>query len=114
FSSTRILHVIEMNFEVLQHFLGSMMALLERLRTIYRDTRQLTSTVGRHSLEFGQSSLSTASQARSRLARHPLAASSLFAFCLALILRMYKPLTRRRARLSNAFASSVLDGAWSG
>lgn len=121
FSSSRLLHVIEMNFEVLQHFLSSMMALVERIRTIYRDTRQLTTTVGRQSLEFGQSSLSTASEARSRIRQYPLTSFSLVCFCFLLLLQRYgqrlSRLSRRREAtrsLSDAFVKALLDGAWSG
>ncbi|KAL1496608.1 hypothetical protein AB1Y20_014212 [Prymnesium parvum] len=121
FSSTRILQVIEMNFEVLQHFLGSMMALFERLRAIYNDTRQLTSSVGRHSLEFGESSLSTARVAKSRVWRYPLSSLGLVCFCLMLLQRRYRgrvtrPMSagdRSPSSLTDAFAKSVLDVAWS-
>ena len=67
----RLTQMLEMNFEVMQHFLGSLVSLVERVRAMYSDARQLTSTVGRQSLEFGESSISTARQAKSRLRRHP-------------------------------------------
>ena len=108
-----------MNFEVLQHFLSSLMALFERLRAIYNDARQLTSNVGRQSLEFGQSSLTTVSEARSRVRQYPVTSLSLACFCISLLLRRYG---RRRgaptghlapaATLADAFATSSLDGAW--
>mmetsp|Transcript_86920 Transcript_86920/g.261084 ORF Transcript_86920/g.261084 Transcript_86920/m.261084 type:complete len:112 (-) Transcript_86920:222-557(-) len=108
-----------MNFEVLQHFLASMMALIERLRAIYNDARQLTSSVGRQSLEFGQSSLSTVSEARSRVRQYPLTSISLVCFCLSLLVRRYGlrggPPRRRApaaASLADAFANTALDGAW--
>ena len=50
----RLTQMLEMNFEVLQHFLSSLMNLVERVRAMYTDARQLTSTVGRQSLEFGE------------------------------------------------------------
>ena len=50
----RLTQMLEMNFEVMQHFLGSLMSLVERVRAMYSDARQLTSTVGRQSLEFGE------------------------------------------------------------
>ena len=66
FSVGRIMQMLEMNFDVLQHFLGSLTALFERMRAMYNDACQLSSTVTRQSLEFGQSSLSTVREARSR------------------------------------------------
>ena len=54
----RLTQMLEMNFEVMQHFLGSLVSLVERVRAMYSDARQLTSTVGRQSLEFGERSIS--------------------------------------------------------
>ena len=109
-----------MNFEVLQHFLGSLMGLVERLRAVYHDAHQLTSTVGRQSLEFGQSGLSTARDARSRFRKYPVTTLALVGFCLSLLLRLYlygRPRRPRRPHrasplLADAFSSAALDGVW--
>ena len=113
----RITQMLEMNFNVLQHFLGSMVALLERLRVVYGDVCQLSSRVTRQSLEFGQSSISTVRQARSRALRHPMAAFALVSLCLSALLRLRARTNSRRARyqtvkLSGALAAASLDGVW--
>ena len=113
----RITHMLEMNFNVLQHFLGSMVALFERLRAVYGDACQLSSRVTRQSLEFGQSSISTASRARSRVLRHPMAAFALFSLCLSALFRLRARLNSRRARhqtvaMSGTLARASLDGVW--
>ncbi len=110
--------MLEMNFEVLHHFLGSMATLFERIRNMYRDACQLSSTVGRQSLEFGQSGLTTAREARSRLRMHPLKAIGLALFALAMLI--HRRLSRRRlgaggapsAALSDAFTSVSLAPSW--
>ena len=115
--------MLEMNFEVLQHFLGSMVALMERLRTMYNDACTLSSTVSRQSLEFGQSSLSTVREARSRFRRHPIASLTLIGLALSVLLRFARHLRvtlggparrlrHRGAGLDAAFASTTLDAAW--
>ena len=83
-----------------------MMALLERLRAIYSDARQLTTSVGRQSLEFGQSSLSTVREARSRARRHPIASISLISLCVAILMRML----RRRGAGGGLFRRRLLGG----
>ena len=83
----RVTQMLEMNFEVLQHFIGSLTALIERVRNMYNDARQLSSTVTRQSLEFGQSSLSTVREARSHFRRHPIKSLSLIALCITLLAR---------------------------
>ena len=121
FSIGRITQMLEMNFDVLQHFLGSMISLFERLRHMYRDAATLTSTVSRQSLEFGQSSLSTVRDVRSRVRRHPLASLGLLSLGMTILLRALRSLARRRrlhrasgaAGLGNAFAAvASLDTAW--
>ena len=109
--------MLEMNFEVLQHFLTSFTGLLERLRAMYHDARQLTTTVGRQSLEFGQTSLSTVREARSHFRRRPIASLTLVGLALSLLLRFARSLRAARARrlphaLDAAFASTALDAAW--
>jgi hypothetical protein len=116
FSIGRITQMLEMNFEVLQHFLGSVTALVERMRTMYNDARTLSTTVGRQSLEFGQSSLTTVREARLRVRRHPLASLTIISLCLTLLFRLLRLRVSRR-RLTNrslgeAFASSALSAAW--
>ena len=120
FAFGRITQMLEMNFDVLQHFLGSMISLFERLRHMYQDAKQLTTTVSRNSLEFGQSSLSTVREARTRLRRHPLTSLTLISLALAVLLRAARAMARRRrlhgpqnaAALGQAFASTALDAAW--
>ena len=92
------------------------MSLCERMRVMYTDARQLTSTFGRQSLEFGESSLSTARRAKSRLRRHPLASLALACFALTVLLRRG---ARMRQRLPQrpppvAAAAAALEGAVSG
>ena len=83
---------------------------LERLRAMYSDARQLSSTVGRQSLEFGESSLSTVREARSRMRRHPVASLALVSLCVSLLLRF---LRRRGAgrdgRLRDLFRSTATE-----
>ena len=105
----RLTQMLEMNFEVMQHFLGSLVSLVERVRAMYSDARQLTSTVGRQSLEFGESSISTARQAKSRLRRHPLGSLALVCFALTLLLRRA---WQRKRRLPPV--PLPLEGVWSG
>ena len=130
FSTGRIMQMLEMNFDVLQHFLGSVQALIERVRAMYRDACQLTSTVGRQSLEFGQTSISTAREAHTRFRRHPMASLALVSLALTMLLRFGRHLRgllamsvppSRRLRgpnggggpgLDAAFASTALDAAW--
>ena len=120
FAFGRITQMLEMNFDVLQHFLGSMISLFERLRHMYNDAKQLTTTVSRNSLEFGQSSLSTVREARSRARRHPMTSLALISVALAVLLRTARAMARRRrlqgpvpaAALGQAFASTALDAAW--
>ena len=131
YSFGRITQVLEMNFEVAQHFLTSLVALFERLRSMYHGACQLSSTVSRQSLEFGESSLSTARVARSRVRRHPIASLSLIGLCLSLLVRLVRSGmgARRRAlgrlghasapagaagmsALGQAFTGAALDSAW--
>ena len=131
YSFGRITQMLEMNFEVLQHFLGSMVALIEKLRAMYRDACQLSSTVKRQSLEFGESSISTVREARTRFRRHPIASIALIGLALSVLLRFARNLRgalgvhpggRRRLTqrggvggppgLEGAFASTALDAAW--
>ena len=117
YSFGRITQMLEMNFEVLQHFLTSMVGLLERMRAIYQDACHLSSTVTRQSLEFGQTSLSTVREARTRFRRHPITSLTLISIALTLLLRFSRHLrhsfaTRPRRRLDAAFASTALDAAW--
>jgi hypothetical protein len=125
YSVGRITQMLEMNFEVLQHFLGSLSALCERLRGMYHDARNLTASVGRQSLEFGQAGVSSARDARSTLRDHPLKALGLLVFALGLLIRRYgwrRRLTARGAApgaataLGAAFATSDMNlgmnGAW--
>jgi hypothetical protein len=105
----RLTQMLEMNFEVMQHFLGSLVSLVERVRAMYTDARQLSSTVGRQSLEFGESSISTARQAKSRLRRHPLGSLALVCFALTVLLRRA---WQRKRRLPPV--SLPLEGVWSG
>jgi hypothetical protein len=108
----RLTQVLEMNFEVLQHFLGSLMSLCERVRAMHADARQLTSTMGRQSLEFGKSSISTAREAKSRIRRHPVASFALVCFALSVLLRARAYGRRRGARLPRPPLG--LDSAWPG
>ena len=118
FAFGRIMQMLEMNFDVLQHFIGSMVSLVERVRHMYRDAAALTTNVGRQSLEFGQSSLSTARDVRSRVRRHPLASLGLISLCVTLLMRALRAASRRRrlhgptAALGEAFAATTLDSAW--
>ena len=120
--------MLEMNFEMLQHFLTSLAGVLERMRAMHRDACQLTTTVSRQSLEFGQTSLSTVREARSRVRRHPLASAAVLSIALSLLVRFSRRLyaftgrhQRRLVRradaasgLDAAFASrsTALDAAW--
>tara|TARA_B110001452_G_C15228234_1_gene425649 strand:- start:958 stop:1899 length:942 start_codon:yes stop_codon:yes gene_type:complete len=109
----RVTQMLEMNFDVLQHFLGSLMSLVERMRAMYTDARQLTGTVGRQSLEFGESSLTTARQVKSRLRRHPLSTLALACFALTVLLRS-RARARRRPQPQLLRGPFELNGAWSG
>ena len=93
FSVGRITQMLEMNFEVLQHFLTSLVGLIERVRALYGDARQLTSRLCRQSLEFGESSMSTMQEAQSRVRRHPITACGLIVLCLSILLRLRQRLT---------------------
>merc|ERR1712087_417634 len=117
FSVGRITHMLEMNFEVLQHFLNSAAMLCEKLRALYSDAALVTSAMGRQSLEFGESSLSTAQRARSRLQQHPIkTVLGLVSLSFLLLMRYFS--TRRRLRATSAaalpyaFANTSLDAAW--
>ena len=118
--------MLEMNFEVLQHFLTSLAGLLERMRAMHRDACQLTTTVSRQSLEFGQTSLLTVREARARVRRNPIASAAILSIALSVIVRFSRglrafagPYQRRLSRrvdvatgLDAAFASTALDAAW--
>lgn len=121
FSVGRITQMLEMNFEVLQHFLTSLVGLIERVRALYGDARQLTSRLCRQSLEFGESSMSTMQEAQSRVRRHPITACGLIVLCLSILLRLRQRLTQRRLggapgvqALGETFAAVTLNGAWHG
>ena len=73
--------MLEMNFEVLQHFLTSMVNLLERLRTMYRDACH----VSRQSLEFGHASMRTVEEARTVIRRRPIVSLTLISLALSLL-----------------------------
>ena len=98
--------MLEMNFEVLQHFLGSLLALLERLRGMYRDACQVT----RQSLEFGESSLGAARGAGSRVRRHPVLFVALVTALVTLVRRVLLPRLRMRDRTTSTLASAWLSG----
>ena len=108
--------MLEMNFEVVQHFLSALVGLLERLSGLYNDACQLSSRVSRQSLEFGESGVSTALEVRSRVRRHPVKSLALITLCLSLLFRLRgRGLPRRRKQeLTTAFACAALDGAWTG
>jgi len=120
FSVGRITQMLEMNFEVLQHFLGSLVALVERVRALYGDAAQLSSRMCRQSLEFGATGMSTVRSAHSRVRRHPLASLGFIAAVLSILLRLRRSLASKRrllgrggaAVLGDAFATAALDGAW--
>ena len=118
--------MLEMNFEMLHHLLTSLAGVLERMRAMHRDACQLTTTVSRQSLEFGQTSLSTVREARLRARRHPIASAAILSIALYLIVRFSRGLRAfagphqcrlsRRADVATgfdaAFASTALDAAW--
>eukprot|EP00965_Chrysotila_dentata_P258373 6213198-Pleurochrysis_carterae.AAC.8 len=111
--------MLEMNFAVLQHFLASASALCERLRRTYADAYAVGSSVGRHSLEFGASSIQTARQARSRLNGSVIGARAvrLGAITIAIAILSRFVTSRRRWRpdqktMAEAIARSALESAW--
>jgi hypothetical protein len=104
--------MLEMNFEVMQHFLGSASALFERLANMYHDAQRASSVIHRQSLEFGESSFSVVRRVRSHARDNPVKCLGLAAFCLGLLARFVQPKLRRRpalqqAALLDAFAAAA-------
>ena len=105
---------------MLHHFLAALGALAERARAMYTEAANLTTAVGRRSLEFGESSLPIARELSERASsqfrrRRKLACLALVGFCLALLRRHYRRPRRVAhggAALGAALASAALDGAW--
>ena len=122
YSVGRITQMLEMNFDILQHFIGSLVSLIERVRALYADACQLTSKVHRQSLEFGESSLTTVRDAHSRVRRYPFASIAIVLTALSLLFRLKRVIASRMGRpqrfthkhptLGDTFASLALDGAW--
>ena len=106
--------------QMLHHFLAAVGALAERARAMYTEAANLTTAVGRRSLEFGESSLPIARELSERASsqfrrRRKLACLALVGFCLALLRRHYRRPRRVAhggAALGAALASAALDGAW--
>jgi hypothetical protein len=104
--------MLEMNFEVMQHFLGAAGALFERLTNMYHDAQRATSVIHRQSLELGESSFSVVRRVQSHARDHPVKCLGLAAFCLGLLARFVRPKLRRRpavhhAALLDAFAAAA-------
>ena len=97
--------MLEMNFEVLQHFLTSLSSLYERLHSMYTRSRSLPASVRRQSLEFGRGSLSTVLHAHSHLRRNPLAALGAISVVLGLLVKFLRPPRPRRALTQNSEAA---------
>ncbi len=109
FSIGRITQMLEMNLEVLQHFLNSLSSLYERLHSMYTRSRSLTASVRRQSLEFGRGSLSTALHAHSHLRRNPLAALGVISVVFGLLVKFLRPRPRRALTQNSevAFAEAL-------
>jgi len=108
--------MLEMNFEVLQHFIGSASSLFERISTMYFDAQRATSVMHRQSLEFGESSYSVVRRVRFHARENPIKCLSLAAFCLGLLARYARPRMRQRtflppAALMDAFAAAAAASA---
>ena len=106
--------------QMLHHFPAAVGALAARARAMYTEAANLTTAVGRRSLEFGESSLPIARELSERASsqfrrRRKLACLALVGFCLALLRRHYRRPRRVAhggAALGAALASAALDGAW--
>ncbi len=80
-----------------------------------RDACQLSTTVTRQSLEFGESSLSSARRVEKGIRRRPLATAGLVAFILALLTRLIsRGIFGSRARPRQRIAARGLESAWGG
>jgi len=121
YSVGRIMQMLEMNVEVLQHFVGSMVAFFERMRALYGDACQLSSNVRLQSLEFGESGLTTVREARSHMRRRPLVSFGLICAAFSMLLQLRRWLSHRRLRYPLPMlgvggdartAAVALNGAW--